>query len=70
MKGTPAEGNLHGKTGSLEFVRSLSGYVTDADGERLVFSILDNHYSVPVDSVSRIQNDIGVLLARYRDNRR
>lgn len=69
MVGTPAAGNIHGKTGTLEFVRSLSGYVTDAGSERLVFSILDNHFTTPVDSVTRLQNDIGVLLARYRDRR-
>lgn len=70
MLKTPAAGNMHAKTGTLEFVRSLSGYVTDADGERLVFSMLDNHYTARVDSVSRFQNDIGALLAAYRDNRR
>jgi len=69
MQKTPAAGNMHAKTGTLEFVRSLSGYVTDADGERLVFSLLDNHY-MRVDSVSRLQNDIGALLAAYRDRRR
>jgi serine-type D-Ala-D-Ala carboxypeptidase/endopeptidase (penicillin-binding protein 4) len=70
MLHTPAAGNMHAKTGSLEFVRTLSGYVTDADGERLVFSILDNHFTTPVDSISRFQNDIGALLAGYRDRRR
>ena len=70
MKATPAEGNMHAKTGSLQFVRSLSGYVTDADGDRLVFSLLHNHFTVPVDSVSRFQNDIGALLAGYRGRRR
>jgi len=70
MKATPAEGNMHAKTGTLEFVRSLSGYVTDADGDRLVFSLLHNHFTVPVDSVSRFQNDIGALLAGYRGRRR
>ncbi len=70
MVGTPAAGNMRAKTGTLQFVRALSGYVTDADGERLVFSILNNHFTAPVDSVSRFQNNVGVLLAGYRARRR
>lgn len=70
MVGTSAAGNIRAKTGTLEFVRSLSGYVTDADGDRLVFSLLHNHFTVPVDSVSKFQNEVGVLLANYRGRRR
>ncbi|MDP9177607.1 MAG: D-alanyl-D-alanine carboxypeptidase/D-alanyl-D-alanine-endopeptidase [Gemmatimonadota bacterium] len=70
MVGTPAAGNMRAKTGTLEFVRALSGYVTDGDGDRLVFSILNNHFRVPADSVSRFQNNVGVLLAGYRARRR
>ncbi|HYN80571.1 MAG TPA: D-alanyl-D-alanine carboxypeptidase/D-alanyl-D-alanine-endopeptidase [Gemmatimonadaceae bacterium] len=70
MVGTPAAGNMRAKTGSLEFARSLSGYVNNGDGDRLVFSILNNHFTVPVDSVSRFQNSVGVLLAGYRARRR
>lgn len=44
--------------------------MNDADGERLVFSMLNNHFTAPVDSVSRLQNDVGVLLAGYRGSRR
>jgi D-alanyl-D-alanine carboxypeptidase len=51
-------------------VRSLSGYVTDADGDRLVFSLLHNHFTVSVDSLSKFQNEVGVLLANYRGRRR
>jgi len=70
MVGTPAAGNMHAKTGTLQFVRSLSGYVNDADGDRLVFSLLHNHFTVSVDSVSKFQNDVGALLASYRAKRR
>lgn len=70
MVSTPAAGNMHAKTGTLQFVRSLSGYVNDADGDRLVFSLLHNHFTVPVDSVSKFQNDVGALLAGYRAKRR
>jgi len=69
MVGTKAAGNMRAKTGTLQFVRSLSGYVTDADGDRLVFSLLHNHFTVPVDSVSKFQNEVGALLANYRSRR-
>jgi D-alanyl-D-alanine carboxypeptidase/D-alanyl-D-alanine-endopeptidase (penicillin-binding protein 4) len=66
MKGTPAENNLHGKTGSIEFVRSLSGYVDDADGDRLVFSFLSNHFTTPASDITKVQDAVGELLASYR----
>jgi D-alanyl-D-alanine carboxypeptidase/D-alanyl-D-alanine-endopeptidase (penicillin-binding protein 4) len=66
MKGTPAENNLHGKTGSIEFVRSLSGYVDDADGDRLVFSFLSNHFTTPPSDITKVQDAVGALLAAYK----
>lgn len=66
MAGTAAAGNMHAKTGTLEFVRSLSGYVTTADGERLVFSLLSNHFIVPVDAINRFQDAVVTALANYR----
>ena len=66
MRETPAANNLRGKTGTLEFVRSLSGYVSTADDQLLVYSFLTNHFTVPVSRVTRLQDAIGVLLANYR----
>lgn len=66
MKGTRAENNLRGKTGTIEFVRSLSGYVDTADGERLIFSFLSNHFTTRVAEVTRVQDAVGALLASYR----
>lgn len=47
MKGTPAENNVHAKTGTLRYAAALSGYVTTAAGERLAFSAMLNRYPVP-----------------------
>jgi D-alanyl-D-alanine carboxypeptidase/D-alanyl-D-alanine-endopeptidase (penicillin-binding protein 4) len=51
MKATRAENNVRAKTGTLMHVRALSGYLTTADGERLVFSIIANHFTVPTKAV-------------------
>ncbi|WP_329115723.1 D-alanyl-D-alanine carboxypeptidase/D-alanyl-D-alanine endopeptidase [Streptomyces sp. NBC_01465] len=64
MCGTPAAGNLHGKTGSLTGVSGLSGYVTDADGREFVFSVLSNNYVA--GSVKDIEDLVGAALASHR----
>lgn len=45
MKGTVAAGRIHAKTGSVEHVRSLSGFAELPDGRRLIFSFLSNNES-------------------------
>ena len=70
MLGSTAVGNIHAKTGTLEFVRSLSGYVTTAAGEKLVFSMLSNHYPGSVSDINKLQDAIGILLANYRGTSR
>jgi serine-type D-Ala-D-Ala carboxypeptidase/endopeptidase (penicillin-binding protein 4) len=44
MRFTPAQGNLHAKTGTTNDVISLGGYVTAMDGEVLAFSMIYNGY--------------------------
>lgn len=65
MRDTPAMGNVRAKTGTLSSVASLSGYVTTAAGERLVFSMMLNNYA----DVSTVRKDsidtIAVVLASF-----
>lgn len=42
MRNTPAQGNLHAKTGTTNEVISLSGYATAENGEILAFAFLYN----------------------------
>jgi D-alanyl-D-alanine carboxypeptidase/D-alanyl-D-alanine-endopeptidase (penicillin-binding protein 4) len=54
MRGTRAEGNVKAKTGTIRNVRSLSGYLTTADGERLTFSMIANNFTVPSSVVDGV----------------
>jgi D-alanyl-D-alanine carboxypeptidase/D-alanyl-D-alanine-endopeptidase (penicillin-binding protein 4) len=69
MKGTPAAGNLHAKTGTIDKARSLSGYVTTADGRLLLFSALCNNYSAPTRRVDQVTDALGIRLATLRLDR-
>jgi D-alanyl-D-alanine carboxypeptidase/D-alanyl-D-alanine-endopeptidase (penicillin-binding protein 4) len=66
MKGTPAQGNVHAKTGYVDRARALSGYATSADGHLIIFSALANNWSVPVRQVEAVQNMIAARLAGMR----
>ena len=62
--GTPAANNLRGKTGTIDQVSALSGYITSAAGEPIVFSIVVN--GVPGESTRvRLIDDIVLNLANF-----
>jgi D-alanyl-D-alanine carboxypeptidase/D-alanyl-D-alanine-endopeptidase (penicillin-binding protein 4) len=63
MKGTPAQGNVRAKTGTVDRSHALSGYVTTADGRMLLFSFQANNYTVPNTQVERVQDWIAAALA-------
>jgi D-alanyl-D-alanine carboxypeptidase/D-alanyl-D-alanine-endopeptidase (penicillin-binding protein 4) len=67
MRNTRAAGNVHAKTGTLTGASALSGYATDADGERLVFSVMENNYlsAAPKD----LEDAVAVELAGFSRGR-
>ncbi len=65
FKGTAAEKNLRAKTGTIGYVNAISGYVTTAANEKLVFSIMLNAYSgndgrTHTDGIAAMLAELGV----------
>lgn len=54
---------MHGKTGSMTSVNTLAGYVNDADGDRLIFSVMLNDF-VNADPAA-IEDQIAIRVATY-----
>lgn len=53
MRDNAATDNVQAKTGTLSHVYTLSGYVIDAAGDRLAFSLMLNRYQRPTDAFGR-----------------
>jgi D-alanyl-D-alanine carboxypeptidase/D-alanyl-D-alanine-endopeptidase (penicillin-binding protein 4) len=72
MRDTPAQNNVHAKTGSMRLVNCLAGYVTTATGERLAFAIMLNNYAKPDHAPSSNQDvdAIAVMLAGLNSPRK
>ena len=70
MHDTRAAGNCRAKTGTMQHVSSLSGYVTTRDGETLVFSILMNNHLAPPAPCRIAQDKIIALLAEFHRSER
>jgi serine-type D-Ala-D-Ala carboxypeptidase/endopeptidase (penicillin-binding protein 4) len=66
FENSPAISRLRAKTGSLNGVSALSGYVVTQNDKVLAFSVMMNDYSGRARTMWRIQDRIGIALARYR----
>lgn len=67
MKNTSAVGNLHGKTGSLNGAKALSGYLTNRNGQKFAFSILLNNHTQSGESARLAIERIATKLADSHD---
>jgi D-alanyl-D-alanine carboxypeptidase/D-alanyl-D-alanine-endopeptidase (penicillin-binding protein 4) len=67
MKRTAAEGNVHAKTGTISNVRGLSGYVTTASGEKIVFSFLVNGHLLSASDTEKITDKVLEMIAEFRN---
>jgi serine-type D-Ala-D-Ala carboxypeptidase/endopeptidase (penicillin-binding protein 4) len=65
MVGTPAEGKVVAKTGTMTGVRALAGYIETADGEILAFAMIANNFVVPVKSVDATMEAALITLAGF-----
>jgi serine-type D-Ala-D-Ala carboxypeptidase/endopeptidase (penicillin-binding protein 4) len=65
LRETPAANNLHAKTGSMAGVSSLGGYITDAHGRRLVFSMISNNYLASGAQIKALENRVALTLANW-----
>ncbi len=65
MKNTSAQNNVHAKTGTLNGVSNLSGYVTGKNGHLLAFSILIQNFVREYSTARNFQNKICELLSDY-----
>jgi D-alanyl-D-alanine carboxypeptidase/D-alanyl-D-alanine-endopeptidase (penicillin-binding protein 4) len=65
MRGTRAQGNCRGKTGTLRDVANLVGYCRARDGHMLVFAFLANSISDPSYVHSVEGNQMAPALANY-----
>jgi len=56
--------DVQAKTGSLEHVRSLSGYINGPDGNGLAFTILVNNYTSSASRTRRAIDEIVRVISR------
>ena len=69
LAGTSADGKVRAKTGTVDNVRAIAGYVDTAGGETLVFSIIANNFTVPTAVIDAAADKALVRLASFSRQR-
>jgi len=67
MIGTPAENNFRGKTGTLNGISSLAGYVTTADGDDIIVCMMFEFSTGGASKYKNIQDRIIEILAGWEN---
>jgi len=65
MKDSELDRRVQAKTGSISNVRSLSGFLETNSGERLVFSMIANHFTAPASQIDGVVEKALTRLLRY-----
>ncbi|ALF53278.1 D-alanyl-D-alanine carboxypeptidase [Nostoc piscinale CENA21] len=68
FRNTSAQGIVQAKTGTLQGVVALSGYIDSPQYEPLVFSIIVNQSDQPVSTIRQAVDEVVVLLTQLRRN--
>jgi len=67
MKNSVAAGRIHAKTGSVEHVRTLSGYADTPGGRRLIFSFLSNNQGGKNHEAAEVLTGLSVAMLEEFD---
>jgi len=67
MIGTAAENNFRGKTGTLNGVSSISGYVTNGNDDDIIICLMFEFKKGGASKYKRIQDKIIETIARWKD---
>ena len=64
--GTPAEGMIRAKTGTVNGVKSFAGYVNTLSGKKLIFAIIVNNVSCRAKILKKKLEAVMVKMAEYK----
>ena len=63
MRGSPAQGRVLAKTGTIRNVNALAGYLTTRTGARLVFYAVVNHHANSADATGALAELMNLLVS-------